>query len=279
VDATFGSLFAGIGGLDLGLERAGWKCRWQVEIDEFCLKVLRKRWPNVPKFKDVRQIKEGQLEYVDLIAGGFPCQPVSVAGKRKGKQDERWLWPEFARIIRMVRPRFVLVENVPGILSVNGGEAFAEVLGDLAKSGYDAEWNMLSAAMFGAPHLRNRIFLVAWDTYGRGNGGCHEGQVREVSQGANSEPDRICKNVADPDSRTKKRIPQKQRASISKSQWSRSTIFGATSAISTDWAVEPSVGRVAHGVPARVDRLRCLGNAVIPQVAEWIGKMILEAFR
>jgi len=118
----FGSLFTGIGGIDLGLERAGWECKWQVEIDEFCQKILAKHWPNVPKFGDVRQIKEGQLEHVDLIAGGFPCQPVSTAGKRKGREDERWLWPEMARIVRMVRPRFVLVENVPGILSVNRGK-------------------------------------------------------------------------------------------------------------------------------------------------------------
>jgi len=175
-DCTFGSLFSGIGGLDLGLERAGWKCRWQVEIDPFCQKILSKHWPNVPKFTDVRQIKDGDLEYVDLICGGFPCQPVSIAGKRKGTKDERWLWPEFARIICMVRPRFVLVENVPGFLyplrekgshRVIGPPPVEEVLGDLALLGYDAEWDCLRASDIGAPHKRERIFVVAYSSESR----------------------------------------------------------------------------------------------------------------
>jgi len=113
---SVGSLFSGIGGIDLGLERAGMKIAWQVEIDEFCLKVLRKHWPEVPKYGDIRKIDPKELEPVDLIAGGFPCQPVSIAGKKLAQKDERWLWPEFARIIRMVRPKYVLVENVPGLL-------------------------------------------------------------------------------------------------------------------------------------------------------------------
>lgn len=111
-----GSLFAGIGGLDLGLERAGMKIVWQVEIDPFCLRMLEKHWPEVPKYGDIRQLTGEELEEVDLIAAGFPCQPVSVAGKKRGTEDERWLWPEAARIIRMVRPKYVLVENVPGLL-------------------------------------------------------------------------------------------------------------------------------------------------------------------
>lgn len=166
MNATFGSLFAGIGGLDLGLDRAGWSCKWQVEIDPYCLAVLQKHWPNVPRFGDVKTLTGDELESVDLICGGFPCQPVSCAGKKKGQADERWLWPEFARIIRMVRPRFVLVENVPGLLNANEGRAMGEVLGDLAESGYDAEWNRVSAASVGAPHLRERIFIVAYSKYG-----------------------------------------------------------------------------------------------------------------
>src|SRR6266851_8442566 len=103
---TFGSLFAGIGGLDLGLERVGWQCRWQVEIDPFCTDVLTHHWPEVPKYGDIRQLTGSELGAVDLVCGGFPCQPHSVAGKRRGKADERWLWPEFERILRRVRPRF-----------------------------------------------------------------------------------------------------------------------------------------------------------------------------
>ncbi len=157
---TFGSLFSGIGGLDLGLERAGMECKWQVEQDEFCRKVLTKHWPYVPKYVDVRFIKE--LAYVDLICGSFPCQPVSVAGKQAGTDDDRWLWPEFARIIRLVRPRCALIENVPGLLTANNGGAMAEILGDLAALGYDAEWDCVSAESVGAPHLRWRVFVVAY---------------------------------------------------------------------------------------------------------------------
>src|SRR6266850_6229536 len=125
---TFGSLFAGIGGFDLGLERAGWICRWQVELDPFCQRVLAKHWPDVRRYGDVRAFPEPDTERVDLICGGFPCQPVSVAGKRRAQADERWLWPEFARVVRALRPHLVLVENVPGLLQ----RGIGDVLGDLA---------------------------------------------------------------------------------------------------------------------------------------------------
>ncbi len=152
---TFGSLFAGIGGIDLGLERAGWECRWQVEYDPFCQHVLAHHWPDVPRYGDIRAVDWSMVEPVDLIAGGFPCQPFSNAGKRRGKDDERWLWPEFFRCVRALRPRFVLVENVPGFLQPHGG--LGELLGDLASFGYDAEWDCIPAAAVGAPHRRDRF--------------------------------------------------------------------------------------------------------------------------
>ncbi len=129
---TFGSLFAGIGGLDLGLERAGMTCSWQVENHPFCQKILHKHWPNVPKFEDVRHVGRWNLEPVDLIAGGFPCQPHSVAGKRRGAADDRNLWPEMYRIIRELRPPWVLAENVPGIK----GTILNSCLSDLESEGY-----------------------------------------------------------------------------------------------------------------------------------------------
>ena len=116
---TFGSLFAGIGGIDLGLERASWECRWQVEIDPFCQKVLAKHWPDVRRYGDVRDCGKHNLETVDLIAGGFPCQPYSLAGKRGGESDDRNLWPEYRRIVAELRPAWVLAENVPGIINRN----------------------------------------------------------------------------------------------------------------------------------------------------------------
>lgn len=152
---TFLSLCAGIGGLDLGLERAGWRCVGQVEIDHFCRAVLAHHWPDVPRWDDLRTFPP--VAGADLICAGFPCQPVSHAGRRRAQADDRWLWPEVARILRVVRPRFVLLENVVGLLTAG----FGDVLGDLAALGFDAEWGVLSAADVGAPHLRERIFIVA----------------------------------------------------------------------------------------------------------------------
>jgi len=160
---TFGSLFAGIGGLDLGLERAGFTCRWQIEIEPFCLKVLEKHWPGVKRYGDIRQLTGSELEPVDLICGGYPCQPFSQAGKRGGETDARHLWPQMLRLVRVLRPRYVLVENVPGHLSLG----FGTVLGDLAGCGYDAEWCCLRASDFGASHLRKRVFIVAHRIDGR----------------------------------------------------------------------------------------------------------------
>lgn len=158
---TFGSLFSGIGGIDLGLERAGMQCTWQVEIKDYATKVLEKHWPDVTRFRDVRECNRHNLAPVDIIAGGFPCQPHSVAGERNASKDERDLWPEFYRIICDLRPRWVLAENVPGLLSSENGRFFGGILRDLAQARYDVEWGVLSAAQFGAPHLRERVFIVA----------------------------------------------------------------------------------------------------------------------
>ena len=163
IPLTVGSLFSGIGGFEFGLERTGgFKTAWQCEINPFCLKVLEKHWPGVKRFADIKKMGvEEEIPHVDVVCGGFPCQPVSCAGKRKGKEDTRWLWPEFCRVVRCVRPEWVLIENVPGLLSADAGRLFAGILRDLSESGYDAEWNIVSAASVGAPHLRKRVFIVA----------------------------------------------------------------------------------------------------------------------
>jgi len=355
VKFTFGSLFSGIGGIDLGLERAGWTCKWQVEIDPYCQAVLKKHWPNMPRYCDVKSLRGDELEHVELICGGFPCQPVSTAGKRKGQSDERWLWPEFARIIRMVRPQFVLVENVPGILSISEGRAMGEVLGDLAASGYDAEWNRVSAASIGAPHLRERVFIVAYARHS----GIHERRiainVSDESQGLRRVQQNGVPQERQDETRTVAYTRSERRQQVARSSHANESENEGGSTIQTDqfechgegrregvmadtsskrfeehckqdsketeptvetsrrndtsrcsetlsdpnsergllplerifateqmpqrfswWAIEPDVGRVAHGIPARVDRLRCLGNAVVPQVAEYVGKRIRE---
>ena len=240
---TFGSLFSGIGGIDLGLERAGMECLWQVEIDPFCQRVLAKHWPDVPKHGDIKKLTGEELGHVDLIAGGFPCQPVSLAGKRLAQDDPRWLWPDFARILRVVRPRYALLENVPGLLSRGMGD----VLGDLAALGYDAEWQIISAAAAGAPQIRERVWIVSY---------------------APSEHGEAWSGVA---SRTQRQPPFKPGG------FPGSPMADGRQLTDTWSACESGLDRMANGVPSRVDRLRALGNAVVPQVVEWIGQQILEA--
>lgn len=265
---TVGSLFSGIGGIDLGLERAGMSVKWQVEIDDYCNKVLEKHWPDVRRYKDVRTIGDG-LEPVDLICGGFPCQPVSIAGRRRGQEDERWLWPEYRRIICQVKPRWIVAENVPGLLSMDSGRLFAGILGDLAESGYDAEWDCIPAAAFGAPHLRQRLFIVAYANAGRQRcifqQECQPPRITQADTRGNGEISSMAHANGE-------RFTDLQRRSTHEGM----DRHGALS--QTDWwDVEPDICRVANGVPRRVDRLKGLGNAVVPQVAEWIGRQILSA--
>ena len=154
---TIGSLFSGIGGLDLGLERAGMRVLWQVENNAYCNRVLEQHWPAVARYGDVRDVGRHNLEPVDLICGGFPCQPHSLAGKRKGKEDERNLWPEYLRIVDELRPTWVLGENVPGIRTT----ILDDILDDLEGLGYATRTFDIPACAVGAPHLRHRFFIVA----------------------------------------------------------------------------------------------------------------------
>lgn len=155
----FGSLFSGIGGFDLGLERAGWSCAWQVEIDPYKRVVLAEHWPTVTRYEDVRDVRWAEVEPVELLAGGFPCQDTSDAGRRAGIEGEQsGLWAHFHDAIRILRPRFVLLENSTGLLARGMGR----VVGDLAASGYDAEWDCIPAAALGSPQLRVRLWVVAY---------------------------------------------------------------------------------------------------------------------
>jgi DNA (cytosine-5)-methyltransferase 1 len=243
---TVGSLFSGIGGLDLGLERAGMTVKWQVEIDDYANRVLAKHWPNVARFRDVRECGAHNLETVDLICGGFPCQDVSLAGKRAGLEGHRsTLWGEFARIIGELRPRWVLAENVVGLLSANSGQFFGNVLRDLDARGYDAEWDCIPAAAVGAPHQRDRLFLVAHATsLGLVQGAIFEGGLRQRCEA-----------------------------------WGADTHLLHYEITGRSYRGFPSDLRVDYGVSNMVDRLRALGNAVVPQVAEWIGRRIMQRAR
>lgn len=253
---TVGSLFSGIGGIDLGLERAGMDTRWFCEIEPHCRNVLARHWPGLPIYGDIAAVDWIRVERVDILAGGFPCQPVSHAGLKLAQADERWLWPYFAQAIRLLRPRYVLVENVAALL----GRGFDEVVSDLSAIGYDAEWDCIPAAAVGAPHLRDRVWIVA---YPRGIE--HESHRASLGWPATA-------SVGDSD-------PNLNGASRSRVAQARTTgqLIHAGSPPPRDdwWATEPDMGRVADGVPHRVDRLRSLGNAVVPQVVEWIGRRIV----
>ena len=154
---TVGSLFSGIGGFELGLERAGFKIKWQVEIDEWCQKILTKHWPNVSKHRDILGVGAHNLEAVDLICGGFPCQPFSIAGKRKGEEDDRHLWPEMLRVISELQPRWVIVENVAGFVSMG----LDDCISDLENQGYEVQTFIIPACALNAPHRRDRVWIVA----------------------------------------------------------------------------------------------------------------------
>jgi len=269
------SLFAGIGGIDLGLERAGMTCVGQVEWESFPQAVLQKHWPDVPKIEDVRDFDGHEFGEFDLLAGGYPCQPFSVAGSRKGKDDIRHLWPEVHRIIRNVRPRVVLLENVTGHLSLG----FSDVLGDLASCGYDAEWDCIPAAAVGAPHRRDRVFIVATKRA--------ESMANTKSQFSDGSNNHTRKCLASRpstklgDSSGQTHVADTDGAGFKKQHAATVTNRPGHSARSInsfrrEWPAEPNVGRVAHGVPNRVDRLKGLGNAVVPQVAEYIGRRILR---
>lgn len=238
------SLFAGIqiGGLELGLERAGMTTVGQVEIDPYCRSILARHWPEVPRHDDVRTAVDwwftADRPRVDVVAGGFPCQPFSTAGRRRGTADERWGWPWMERVVRALRPRHVIVENVPALL--DDGEAFGWILGDLASLGFDATWSLLPACVLGAPHARERLFLLAHATGDDGE--------QPVYLPAAVAPGRPA--------------------------------VGAAGGLSRGdgWLPEPAVDRVAHGLPKWVvrDELHALGNAVAPAVGEFVGRIVME---
>jgi len=252
----FGSLFAGIGGFDLGFERAGMECAWQVENHPYCNAVLAKHWPDVPRFGDIHDFPGTMLVYgaevfqVDLICGGFPCQPASHAGPQKGMDDERWLWPEMRRVCEALHPRWVVAENPRGLLSADAGRLMGTVCRDLADLGYLVEWDCIPAAFVGADHLRERIFIVGYsDNPGSQGLSGHVVQVHEPGWfGARS------------------------NGSLAKAG-----LFGAAGrGTPASWLPEPDVGRVAPRIPNRLDRTESIGNAVCPQVAEYIGRLIMK---
>lgn len=273
-------LFSGIGGFSLGLERTGgFETVAFCEIEDYPRRVLAKHWPNVPIYKDVKELTYEQLEAdglggIDIIVGGYPCQPFSAAGQRRGEEDDRHLWPEVKRLMATVRPTWGVFENVAGHISMG----LDEVLSDLADEGYAAWTCIIPACAVDAPHRRDRVWIMAHTRHAgflqRGQhvdgGKVSDKQGRVRRDVLSGRPQREV--LANPDSNGR----QRQRAERH-SKGSPRLCGGKTRWETHTWSTEPAVGRVAYGIPRRVDRLRGLGNAVVPQIPEMIGYAILES--
>ena len=296
-------LFSGIGGFALGLQRAGFTTKYFCEIDPYCRQVLAKHWPNVSCFEDVRTLRGADLGPIDLICGGFPCQDISLAGKGAGLSGSRsGLWSEYARLIGEVRPKYVLIENVAVLRS----RGLDQVLREIAALGYDAEWHCIPACAVGAPHRRDRVWIVAGPHRGRFQqrepqgeqeaGGTddvadsHTGfSIRENAeiQSRRNAANNGGEDVSDPNntSTTRQREHSRQVLPIAKP----AGFDGGSS--ENWWAVEPTMGELVNGVsgglvrfngrvatkiPNRVNKLRGLGNAIVPQIAEALGRMIMK---
>lgn len=299
---SIGSLFSGIGGFELGLERSipGAYTAWQVEKEEYCQKVLSKRWPDAKIFDDVRTINKNNVEKVDILCGGFPCQDISLAGTGGGINAKRsGLWWEFHRIINELQPRAAIMENVPAITF----RGLGAVSGSLSEIGYDCEWCVISAAQFGAPHRRKRWFCVAYPhstnqtitrtttkseifstirktiiqsenkcTGEENTGGKNIQHIRWPNISETS-PHPGCKRFQEYPNQHQQTIRETSSMSEyshwrnSHSEWNYWKEYQAPSAVC----------RVDDGIPNRVDRLRALGNAIVPQCSEWIGKKIWES--
>ena len=314
------SLFSGIGGLDLAAEAAGFETVGQCEWADYPTKILEKHWPNVPKWRDIRTLTKENfyertgLRTVDIVSGGFPCQPFSVAGKHGGKDDDRYLWPEMLRVISELRPTWVLGENVPGIVNL----ALDQVLADLESQGYSGQAFIVPACGVDAPHRRYRVCILAhaesvgFDgrmlrgkedaTTDGGQGVDNRGRTAQLLSGerrqnesgdnrmvdgvrtaiheADSDTEsiglqgRIIESILDAEF-TNRSSREREREREREVQTPAIRACGSHPAWD-NWPDEPGVGRVADGIPNRVDRIKCLGNAVVPQQFYIFFKLIAD---
>jgi DNA (cytosine-5)-methyltransferase 1 len=245
---TFGSLFTGFGGLDLGLERAGMKCKWQAEWNETAGEILLQNFTSIKRYKDVRDINKSKLQWVDLICGGFPCQDVSLAntsGKGVNGGARSGLWSEMFDAVRILRPRYALIENVANLTR----KGLERVLCDLASIGFDAQWQTLSAADFGYPHQRKRLFILAYPS----------GKRRLLSEVF--------------DGKYYPKFSQKKTERFVDAN--PSTVHIET--LGNTYFTIPERIRVDDGLSEGLDEIiKGIGNAVIPEIGEWVGKQIIR---
>ena len=279
-------LFSGIGGFSLGLEWAGMSTVAMCEKDPYCRKILAKHWPHLTIHEDIRNLDGKQYaDSIDVVCGGFPCQPFSVAGKQRGSDDDRHLWPEMLRVIQESRPRWVIGENVLGFINM----ALDDVQADLEREHYTVRKFVLPAVAVDAKHRRDRVFVIAyanspsiWDISER------QAQRRDHLQAGRQTftPHHGASQSLAYSNDTRIQGSEKPRSheEIGKEsndqhveRCGRSSVRLSNTQRQTCWLPEPNVGRVAHGVPNRVDRIKGLGNAVVPQLIQAIGELVLAA--
>src|SRR5210317_339374 len=305
-------LFSGIGGFSLALEKVGFRTIAFCERDEYCRLLLQKHWKGVKIYNDIKKLEGKDIkEPVDILTGGFPCQPYSVAGKQKGTNDDRYLWPEMFRVIKEVQPTFIIAENVRGLINIQDGVVFETVCSDLEGEGFEVQTFVIPAAGVGAPHKRDRVWIVGYSKHNgsltskieRGNNKIND----RAEEGKNTtfKPERTSRS-RDDETMENSRRTLRQGSKLSQenanesgqedaNQFKRSGSTSKHNVADTKgvhvqrqqgrsrqeqsrreswWEFEPNVGRVANGIPGRVHRLKALGNSIVPQIAEEIGRAI-----
>ena len=285
-------LFSGIGGFSLGLKRAGMETIGFCEIDPFCRKVLAKHWPDVTVHTDIRRLDGKDYKgRAEIICGGFPCQPFSQAGKRRGTEDDRHLWPEMLRIISEVRPTWVIGENVIGIVKME----LDSILSDLEGEGYQTRAFIIPACGIDAPHKRDRVWIIAHaNSEGESDGPINEGPrprqlelmadpnsgfstvTQQAVQAGRATIISSSKDVADSESERVQRLWSSGEQKPHTYGGQKLSLCGSERPRPAYWEAEPGMGRVVDGIPNRVDRIKGLGNAVVPMVVEVIGNAIME---
>ena len=305
-------LFSGIGGFALALEKVGFKTVGFCEVDPYCRLLLQKHWKGVTIHHDIKKLEAKDIkEPIDILTGGFPCQPYSVAGKQKGTDDNRYLWPDMFRVIKEIKPTFVVAENVRGIVNIQDGMVFETVCSDLESEGFEIQPFIIPAAGVGAPHKRERVWIVGYSKHNgsltskirRGNQKVdaraqeRQNQAIESQRTSRSNNNEIMENSR----RTLRQGAKFDKENANESKQENANKFERSSSTPEHhvantkgvhvqgqqdrsgqeqsrreswWEFEPNVGRVANGVPGRVHRLKGLGNSIVPQIAEEIGKAI-----
>jgi DNA (cytosine-5)-methyltransferase 1 len=272
---THCSLFSGIGGFDLAAEWMGWNNVFQVEWDSYCQKVLAKNFPNTKRYGDIKEFDGTKYRgLIDIISGGFPCQPFSNAGKKQGRKDDRYLWPEMLRVIKEIKPSYIVGENVAGLISMDNGKILDSILSDLALEGYTTEQFIIPACAVGAWHRRDRIWIIAYlNTNGYTNGKL---QGQESSKEGGESLDRTQRlDKTNSNNRSKRN----EGVEPEKIQELEGFQRGENQRIYADWERRPDLFtpilcRSYDGLPYGVDRIKGLGNAIVPQVAYQIFKAI-----